>query len=299
MVKNVAPLFAELEGPDFYLLSGVEHGMRFGAWVDRSRLPKLTGLTTEEVSYRLERALKRGLIEKRTIQYEGYRLTFEGYDTLALRTFSKRDTIDGVGAKLGVGKESDVYEVSSYRPMALKFHREGIGNFRKLNRERDYTADKQHSSDLYTARIAAEREFEILETLYPTVSVPRPVDHNRHTIVMEKVDGQELSRTSLEAEAVEPVLRRLLTEVSRAYEAGYVHADLSEYNVFVTADALVLFDWPQAVGVDHDNAHELLTRDIENILRYFERSYPGVTDGLDSDELADAIAESNLGEIRT
>ncbi len=272
--------------------------MRFSAWVDRDRLPSLTGLTTDEVSYRLERSLKRGLIEKRTIQYEGYRLTFEGYDALALRTFSKRDTIDGVGAKLGVGKESDVYEVSSYRPMALKFHREGIGNFRKLNRERDYTADRRHSSDLYTARIAAEREFDILEDLYPTVSVPRPVDHNRHTIVMEKVHGQELARTTLEEDAVTPVLHRLLTEVSRAYDAGYVHADLSEYNVFVTEDDIILFDWPQAVDISHENADELLRRDIVNIVRYFERSYPGVIPALDPGEIATAIATSNFGEIR-
>lgn len=276
MVQNVAPLVAELDPEDIYVLSGIEHGMRYGEWVDRNEVPKLAGLSPEEVDYRLERTLKRKLVEKRTIQYEGYRLTFEGYDTLALWAFAKRDSIEGVGAKLGIGKESDVYEVQSFQPMALKFHREGIGNFRKLDREREYTADREHTSDLYTARIAAEREYELLEALYPEVAVPRPVDQNRHAIVMEKLDGGQLSRVSLDEDEVLPVLTSIVAEATRAYNLGYVHADLSEYNVFVSPDRVVLFDWPQAVPVDHENAIELLRRDISGTLAYFRRKYPSV-----------------------
>ncbi|MFP4628371.1 MAG: serine/threonine-protein kinase RIO2 [Halobacteriales archaeon] len=296
MVQNVAPLVAELEPEDVHLLSGLEHGMRFGEWVDRDRLPELANLTPREVDYRLERTIKRKLIEKRTLQYEGYRLTFAGYDVLALWTFAQRDTIDGVGAQLGVGKESDVYEARSYRPMVLKFHREGIGNFRNLDREREYTADRQHTSDLYTARIAAEREFEVLEALYPDVAVPRPVDHNRHAIVMEKIDGIELSRATLEDHEVGPVLRGLLRQVERVHDAGFVHGDLSEYNVFVTPDRVVLFDWPQAVSIDHPNAGDLLERDLETTLAFFRRKYPGdVPEDLDSRGLAGALLDGELG----
>lgn len=291
MVQNVAPLIAELEPEDFYILSGIEQGMRFGEWVDRGELPKLANLSKENVTYRLERMLKRKLIEKRTLQFEGYRLTFEGYDALALWTFSKRDTIEGVGAKLGIGKESDVYEVSSFQPMALKFHREGIGNFRKLNREREYTADRQHKSDLYTARLAAEKEYELLESLYPDVAVPRPVDHNRHAIIMEKLEGEQLSRVTLDDDEVLPVLSRLFSEATRAYDAGYVHADLSEYNVFICPDRVVLFDWPQAVATDHENAATLLRRDVETTLGYFKRKYPKtVPDSLSVGSIVEAIS---------
>lgn len=37
---------------------------------------------------------------------DGYRLTYGGYDYLALRAFSKRDTVYSVGNQIGVGKES-------------------------------------------------------------------------------------------------------------------------------------------------------------------------------------------------
>ena len=139
MVRNVAGDMAELDPEDFYLLSGVEQGMRFSEWVRRDKLPDYADLTREEVDYRVDRCLDRELIERKTIQYEGYQLTSEGYDALALRTF-------------------------------------------------------------------AEREYEAMEALYPDVSVPRPVDHNRHAIVMEKFAGVELSRASLDPEQAIGVL---------------------------------------------------------------------------------------------
>jgi RIO kinase 2 len=292
MVENVAAEIADLEAEDFHLLSGLEHGMRFSEYVNREKIPEFARLTPEEVDYRLGRCERRDLVERKTIQYEGFRLTFEGYDALALHTFAERESIEGVGAPLGVGKESDVYEVQSYRPFALKYHREGYTEFREVNKEREYTADREHVSWMYTARKAAENEFEALETLFPDVSVPRPVDHNRHAIVMERLDGVELENAKLESQQVVPILELILEEMERAYDGGYVHADMSEYNIFVDTDGITLFDWPQAVPTEHENSDDLLTRDVENIVGYFGRKYPHEVPDVDTDEIASAITES-------
>jgi RIO kinase 2 len=272
--------------------------MRFSEWVNRGKLPDLSNLTAEEVDYRLDRCATRGLIERKTIQYEGYTLTAEGYDALALRTFSERDTIEGVGAPLGVGKESDVFEVQSYQPLALKFHREGYTNFREVMRERDYTSDNQHVSWLYTARKAAEREHEALESLYPDVSVPRPIDHNRHAIVMAKFDGVELDRAKLPDEQVTGVLDLILQEIATAYDIGYVHADMSEYNVAISESGVTVFDWPQSVPTDHENARELLDRDVENLLSYFNRKYPRNLPDVDVESVNDSVAAGEFESVR-
>ena len=299
MVRNVAGDMAELAPEDFYLLSGVEQGMRFSEWVRRDKLPDYADLTREEVEYRLDRCLDRELIQRKTIQYEGYQLTFEGYDALALRTFSERETIDGVGSPLGFGKEGDVYEVQSFKPLALKYHREGYTNFREVNREREYTADRDHVSWLYTARKAAEREYEAMESLYPKVSVPRPVDHNRHAIVMDKFDGVELARASLEPEQAVGVLDLVFRELATTYDLGWVHADMSEHNVAVAESGITIFDWPQAVPVDHENAREFLERDVTNLLRYFARKYPHeVSRDVDADAVAAAIVDGFFETIR-
>ncbi|GAA0663614.1 serine/threonine-protein kinase RIO2 [Natronoarchaeum mannanilyticum] len=297
MVQNVAGVLPELEPEDFHLLSGIEQGMRFSEWVAKEKIPKFSRLTAEEVDYRIDRCLDRDLIERKTIQYEGYTLKFEGYDALALHSFAERDTISGFGASLGVGKESDVYEVQSYEPMALKYHREGYTNFREVMKERDYTSDRDHVSWLYTARKAAEREFESLEALYPQVSVPRPIGQNRHAIVMEKIDGVELSRTKLEDDQVRPVLGLILREMRDAYDEGRVHADMSEYNVFVSEDGITIFDWPQAIPTDHENAEEFLERDVENIVGYFRRKYPQLVGDADVEALGAALADGSYDSV--
>ena len=300
MVRNVAGVMTELEPEDFYLLSGVEQGMRFSKWVRKGKLPEYSGLTAEEVDYRLDRCMDRGLIQRKTIQYEGYQLDVEGYDALALRAFAERETIRGVGTPLGVGKESDVFEVESYRPLALKFHREGYTNFREIMRERDYTADRDHVSWLYTARKAAEREYEVLEELYPYVSVPRPIDHNRHAFIMEKLEGVELARAEFEAQQVLGVLDLILRELRDAYTAGYVHADMSEYNIYVAESGVTIFDWPQAVGTDHENAPELLDRDIDNLVGYFRRKYPHkVPEDVAAGDIAASIIDGSFETVAT
>jgi RIO kinase 2 len=297
MVRNVAADMADLDPEDFHLLSGVEHGMRFSEWVSREKLPEFSRLTAEEVDYRLDRMLDLEFLERKTIQYEGVQLTFAGYDALALHTFAERDTVEGFGAPLGVGKESDVYEVQSFRPMALKFHREGYTQFREVHRGRDYTSDKEHTSWQYTARKAAEREFDALETLYPDVNVPRPVDQNRHALVMERIDGAELSRAELEPQQASGVLDLILREIATAYEKGYVHADVSEYNVFVDEDGVTLFDWPQATPSDHENARELLARDVDNIVSYFQQKYPSDIPDVDVAAVADAVADGEFSSV--
>ncbi len=297
MTETVADLMVDLAPEDFHLLSGVEHGMRFSEWVNREKLPGFSGLTAEDVDFHLNRMLDLELIERKTIQYEGIKLTQRGYDALALHTFAERETIDGFGAPLGVGKESDVYEVQSYKPLALKFHREGFANFREVHRGRKYTADREHVSWLYTQRKAAEREFAVLETVYPEVSVPQPIDQNRHAIVMEKIPGVELGKAKLPDEQVLGVLELILREIQSAYEAGYVHADISEYNVFVAEEGITLFDWPQAVPTDHENAAEFLERDIKNITSYFERKYPGQIGSLDVDALVETIQAGEFSQI--
>ena len=298
MVENVAGLMPELETEDFHLLSGLEHGMRFSRWVAEGKLPEFSRLDGEEVDYRLDRCERRGLIERKTIQYTGYRITFEGYDALALRTFAERDSVEGVGSSLGVGKESDVYEARSFQPLALKFHREGYTNFREVQKEREYTSDKEHISWFYTARKAAEREHEALEALYPDVRVPRPVDQNRHAIVMEKLPGVELSKARLDPKQAVGVLDLILDEVQAAYREGYVHADMSEYNVFVDEDGVTVFDWPQAVPVDHENAEEFLERDVRNLVGYFRRKHPSKVPEVDIATVAGAIRQDSFESVR-
>ena len=56
---------------------------------------------------------------------DGYRLTYLGYDYLALRALVQRGLISGLGRRIGVGKEADIYECTNENgdALVLKVHR--------------------------------------------------------------------------------------------------------------------------------------------------------------------------------
>jgi hypothetical protein len=59
----------------------------------------------------LKTLLRHKLVHHEAKQYDGYRLTTLGYDFLAIRTLAARGHIASVGRQIGVGKESDIFEV--------------------------------------------------------------------------------------------------------------------------------------------------------------------------------------------
>jgi len=58
---------------------------------------------------------------------DGYRLSYSGYDYLALKAFSKKSVIYAVGPQVGTGKESDVFTCTgddhTGKKLILKIHR--------------------------------------------------------------------------------------------------------------------------------------------------------------------------------
>ncbi len=273
MLQDIAREFRKLERYDFRVLDGVESAMRVFDWVPVDNLPYYTRLPPAEVGYRIGRLSKHKLVQRKTVHYVGYRLTYAGYDALSINTLVRRNVIKSFGSKVGVGKESDIYDAEreTGEIVIVKFHREGT-TFRRVKRSRGYFGQTERCSWMLTSRLAAQREFEALTSLYDSVVVPKPIAHNRHVIVMSFLNGRELGSTMLENPAT--VLENIIVQVKSAYDRGVIHADLSEYNVIVCAtEKVALIDWPQWVPASHPNADELLFRDIDNILSYFARKY--------------------------
>jgi RIO kinase 2 len=279
MINEVLRVFKELNSKDFRILTGIEMGMRHFEWVPIDELNKYTKLPFEKLEYRLKKLVLDKLVVRTTQPYEGYQIYFEGYDALALNTFVKRKSISAIGDEVGVGKESVIFEairqpelaIGGPVPVIIKFHREGRTSFKQIKRVREHIGEREHFSWIYAARLAAQREYEIMTTLYPKVSIPKPFDHNRHAIVMELAKGSILSKTKL----IDPewYLDEILKQVKITYSMGIIHADLSEYNIFASEEGVQLIDWPQYITPEHPQADEILERDVSNILTHFYRKY--------------------------
>lgn len=279
MIDEVLKVFNKLDAKDFRILTGIEIGMKHFEWVPIEELNKYTKLPFDKLEYRLKKLVRDKLVVRTTQPYEGLQIYFEGYDALALNAFVKRKSISAIGDEIGVGKESVIFEairqpelaIGEPFPVIIKFHREGRTSFKQIKRSREHLGEREHFSWIYAARLAAQREYEIMSKLYPQVSIPKPLDQNRHAIVMELAKGSLLSKTKL----VDPewYLDEILKQVRITYSLGVIHADLSEYNIFVSEDGVQLIDWPQYVTPDHPHADEILERDVSNILTHFSRKY--------------------------
>lgn len=208
--------------------------------------------------------------------YDGYRLTYGGYDYLALRTFSKRDTCVSVGNQIGVGKESDIYIIcdSEGNQRVLKLQRLGRTSFRNIKQKRDYLRHRQTSSWLYMSRLAAQKEFEFMKILYENnFPVPEPIDHNRHCVIMELIDAYPLCQIH---DVSDPgkLYSALMDLIVRLANSGLIHGDFNEFNILIKHDDTpILIDFPQMVSTSHKNAEMYFNRDVECIRTFFRRRF--------------------------
>lgn len=253
------------------MLGAIEIGMRAHEWVPIHLISQISGQPARKVEYRLGLLFEQKLVDRETIHYLGYQIGFDAYDLVALSDFVKRNRVKSIGEQIGVGKESVVYDALGEIPLAIKFHRQGRTSFKHVRRLRDHLTDQPKVSWLYAASLAARREFQVMEKLYPMVSIPQPVAASRHALAMEFIYGPQLNKITLSDP--ENGLNMILAEVGKAWGRGIVHADLSEFNIMIADAGPKLIDWPQAVDVAHPHSQELLERDLSNVLRFFERKY--------------------------
>ena len=228
----------------------------------------------------LKTLLRHKLVHHEGKKYDGYRLTSLGYDFLAIRALTARGSIAGVGRQIGVGKESDVYEVvdDEGRTMALKLHRLGRTSFRAVKSKRDYVKRGSHFSWLYLSRLAALKEFAFMKALGENgMPVPEAIECNRHAVLMSLVQAQPMVQVR-EFKNPERVYKDCMGLLAKLARLGLVHCDFNEFNLFVSTDEeerVTLIDFPQMVSTSHVNAEELFDRDAHGVVKFFERKFSG------------------------
>jgi RIO kinase 2 len=281
MVKVDFGLLAYLEADDYRVLVALEMALRNHQVAPTVLIERIARLPRGGARKRLLNLLKFKVLHHESQPYDGYELKYQAYDFLAFRTFASRDTVTGVGSRIGCGKESDILLVQDAQgnQHVVKLQRLGRCSFRTVAKNRDYKDGKKRrgASWFYLSRLAAMKEFAFMKMLYDEgFPVPRPIDHNRHAIVMELVPGTLLQNIYAFEPAIQAqkVYERCLNLMVRMAESGLVHGDFNEFNIMVTDDfRVVMIDFPQMVSTDHLNAGDLFDRDVVNLAEFFVRRY--------------------------
>lgn len=180
------------------------------------------------------------------------------------RTVTSKGQLEALGAQRASSFRHDVE------------YREG----RQFRKTRDRRAVERMST--YGKRLLQDRwlghEFDVMTALHEAgCTVPYPVSFADDCFVLEYVGDRRQAAPQLAAARLgEDELRaawdQLLDGLHRMTAAGWVHGDLSAYNLLWWESELWFIDLPQAVDVAaNPSGLDFLHRDVANVCEWFAR----------------------------
>ncbi|RUS19656.1 hypothetical protein BC937DRAFT_87146 [Endogone sp. FLAS-F59071] len=276
-MKLDAKALRYMSSEDFRVLTAVEMGSKNHEVVPTSLVAQISQLRHGGSHKILGDLAKRNLVARvKNAKYDGYRLTYGGYDYLALKTFARRGSVYSVGNQIGVGKESDIYIVANEedQQLVLKLQRLGRVSFRSIKSKRDYLQKRKSASWMYMSRLAAMKEYAFMKVLHDNgFPVPTPIDLSRHCVVMELIDAFPLRQVD-SIKDVGKLYSELMDLIVRLARYGLIHGDFNEFNILIRDNGdPVLIDFPQMVSTSHANAEFYFNRDVECIRVFFRRRF--------------------------
>lgn len=274
-----------LTSDDFRVLQAVEIGSKNHELVPTPMIHTIGGLKSPSGTNKAIGDLaKLKLVSRlRNATYDGFRLTYNGFDYLALKSMLNRNTLYSVGSTIGVGKESDIYSVSDPEGIqkVLKIHRLGRTSFRTVKNNRDYLKNKHTSNWMYLSRLAANKEYEFMLILYENkFNVPIPYDYSRHCVMMEWIRGIPMKHLR-KHENHKRLYSDLMNFIVKLGKSGLIHCDFNEFNIIIRDKEeaknheydFVVIDFPQCVSIDHVDAKAYFDRDVQGIRSFFEKKF--------------------------
>lgn len=123
-----------------------------------------------------------------------------------------------------------------------------------------------------------QHEYHALQVLHDAgVKVPRPIATGCNTILMEYFGDRDMSAPTLQEvhlsqEEARRTFDALVNDIDTMLGCGYVHGDLSAYNVLYFDGGYRIIDLPQAVNPNQNpDAKDIFLRDVTRLSQYFKR----------------------------
>ena len=206
---------------------------------------------------------------------------FDQATRMVIYKFLTEGVLYEVHGVVSAGKEARVYwgKTKEGKDLAVKIYLTRSAEFKKgmfkyIEGDYRFKGIKHDTRSLIFAW--AQKEFRNLDQAFRAkVNVPKPLAVRNNVLIMEFIGKDGVSAPSLKEQVPanpEKIYRLLLRYIERLYcKADLVHGDLSEYNIMAWKGKPVVFDMSQSVPTSHPLAKSLLTRDLANVNRFFNR----------------------------
>jgi RIO kinase 1 len=121
-------------------------------------------------------------------------------------------------------------------------------------------------------------EFTLMQKLHAAgADVPAPLKHNEYALMMEYIGDETmaaplLTDVKLDQREARRLFDRLIANIEIMLSCGWVHGDLSAYNVLYWEGEIAIIDFPQAVEPKaNPDARFIFRRDVARVCQYFAR----------------------------
>lgn len=220
-----------------------------------------------------------------------------------LATFLRKELIVDVVHRIKAGKEATVYACTGHSKtgravIAAKLYREqslrgsrNVGEYQDgratLDRNGNTAGFLPRRSDRGGTRkpkAAASQiswimhEFKLLQAMHAKGGdVPLPIAHAEQALLMEFIGvgtdaAPMLNDVDLDAGEAQQLFERVVFNIELLLQLGWVHGDLSGYNILYDQGRVVLIDFPQVVDCKNNpKARELFNRDVQRVAQCFAR----------------------------
>jgi RIO kinase 1 len=218
-----------------------------------------------------------------------------------LGPFHNNQLIEDVVARVKAGKEATVYACTAHPStgrtlIAAKLYRErslrSVKNTSQYaqgrgmmdeegNSSRSWRLEKAVTQNSKRGRAATQtswlmHEFSLLQALHAQGGdVPEAIEHGEQALLMEFIgEGTDaapaLNDVDLEPGEAKQLFDRVVFNIELLLGLGWVHGDLSAYNMLYHRGRVVLIDFPQVVDCQNNaKARSIFDRDIERVTQYF------------------------------
>ena len=204
---------------------------------------------------------------------------FDGFTNRTLYKLITQGHFEGLESPISIGKESNVFSAikKDGSRVMVKIYRLETCDF---NRMYDYIKDDPRFIDMKKGKRNiifswVQREYRnLLKARQANVSVPTPFTFSKNVLVLEFIGDDETFAPKLK-DAIpknpKEFFEKIIANMKRLHKAGFVHADLSAFNILNCNEKPVFIDFSQCITLDSSRSKEYLERDIRNICNFFKK----------------------------
>jgi RIO kinase 1 len=213
------------------------------------------------------------------ITRERFKIRNNVFDQFTIRNLFKLSSegfFEDLYSSICLGKEANIFTAKKKDGslIIVKIYRLENCNFNKMFDYIKQDPRYEHLSERRREIIFSwvQREFRNLLKAREVIRVPSPIKVKDNIILMELIgNNDELSPELKDSYPKNPeeFYDKIIDNIIKLYRHGLVHGDLSHFNILNNNDEPIFIDFSQATVTKSGQAEELLRRDVDNIVKFF------------------------------